>query len=82
LQEQLLDKEQQQFLLGGSSVDQVVAAGRSLATAQYAEIAALASYSRARVALDQVLGQTLEANHVSVADALSGATTAFTQTRP
>jgi outer membrane protein len=72
LQEQLLDKEQQQFLLGGSGVDQVVAAERSLAMAQYAEIAALASYSRARVALDQVLGQTLEANHVSVADALKG----------
>ena len=72
LQEQLLDKEQQQFLLGGSSVDRVVAAQRSLATAQYAEIAALASYSRARVALDQVLGQTLEANHVSVDNALQG----------
>ena len=82
LQEQLLDKEQQQFLLGGSSVDQVVAAERSLATAQYAEIAALASYSRARVSLDQVLGQTLQANHVSVDDALSGAATAFTETRP
>jgi outer membrane protein TolC len=72
-EEQLLDKVQQQFLLGGSSVDQVVAAQRSLATAQYAEIAALASYSRASVALDQVLGQTLEANHVSVGDALKGA---------
>jgi hypothetical protein len=59
-----------------------VAAGRSLATAQQAEIA-LASYSRARVSLDQVLGQTLEANHVSVADAFSGAATAaITEMRP
>jgi outer membrane protein len=72
LQEQLLDKEQQQFLLGGSSIEEVVAAERSLATAQYAEVATLASYSRARVGLDQVLGQTLEANHVSVEEALSG----------
>ena len=72
LQEQLLDKEQQQFLLGGSSIEQVVAAERSLATAQYAEVATLASYSRARVGLDQVLGQTLEANHVSVEEALRG----------
>jgi outer membrane protein TolC len=72
LQEQLLDKEQQQFLLGGSSIDQVVEAERSLATAQYAEVAAIASYSRARVGLDQVVGQTLEVNHVSVDDALKG----------
>jgi outer membrane protein len=72
LQEQLLDKEQQQFLLGGSSIEEVVAAERSLATAQYAEVATLASYSRARVGLDQVLGQTLEANHVSVEEALRG----------
>ena len=72
LQEQLLDKEQQQFLLGGSAIDQVVSAARSLAMAQYAEVAALGAYSRARVALDQVLGQTLEVNHVSVEDALRG----------
>jgi outer membrane protein TolC len=72
LQEQLLDKEQQQFLLGGSAIDQVVVAARSLATAQYAEVAALGAYSRARVALDQVLGRTLEVNHVSVEEALKG----------
>ena len=72
LNEQLLEKEQQQFTLGGSAIDRVVAAQRSLASSQYAEVAALASYSRARVALDQVLGQTLEANHVSVEDALKG----------
>ena len=71
LQEQLLDKEQQQFLLGGSAIDRVVAAARSLATAQYAEVAALGAYSHARVALDQVLGRTLEVNHVSVEDALA-----------
>jgi outer membrane protein len=70
LQEQLLDKEQQQFLLGGSAIERVVTAARSLATAQYTEVATMAAYSRARVALDQVLGQTLEVNHVSVEDAL------------
>jgi outer membrane protein TolC len=71
LQEQLLDKEQQQFLLGGSAIDRVVAAARNLATAQYTEVAAMAAYSRAHVALYQVLGQTLEVNHVSVEDALN-----------
>ncbi|MBV9401194.1 MAG: TolC family protein [Bryobacterales bacterium] len=73
LEEQLLDKEQQQFLLGGSAIENVVAAARSLAAAQYAEVAALGGYSRARVALDQVLGQTLEVNRVSVDDALGAA---------
>jgi outer membrane protein TolC len=72
LQEQLLDKTQQQFLLGGTALENVVAAARSLATAEYAEVATLGGYSRARGALDQVLGLTLEANHVSVEDALRG----------
>jgi outer membrane protein TolC len=75
LQEQLLDKVQQQFLLGGTTIESVVAGARSLATAQYAEVAALGAYSRARVALDQVLGQTLEVNHVSVNDAFEGKST-------
>ncbi len=72
LQEQLLDKVQQQFTLGGTTIDGVVGAARSLAAARYTEVAMLASYSHARVALDQVLGQTLEANHVSLDDALKG----------
>jgi hypothetical protein len=32
----------------------------------------MSAYSRARVALDQVLGQTLEANNVSIDQALKG----------
>ena len=38
----------------------------------YAEIAALVAYSNARVALDQTLGTTLEENHVSIQEAVSG----------
>ena len=72
LQEELLEKEQQKFTLGGSTLNDLITAQRALADAQSAEVAALATYSRARVALDQVLGETLDVNHVSVDEALQG----------
>jgi outer membrane protein len=72
LQQNLLDKERQKFALGSSTIDLVIAGERVLSAAHYAEIAALSAYSRARVALDQVLGLTLETNHVSVDEALKG----------
>jgi outer membrane protein TolC len=72
LQQDLLDKERQKFALGSSTIDLVIASERTLSAAQYAEIAALTAYSRARVALDQVLGMTLESNHVSMDEALKG----------
>jgi len=72
LQHDLLEKERQKFALGSSTVDLVIAAERTLSAAQYAEIAALTAYSRARVALDQVLGLTLDKNHVSIDEALKG----------
>ena len=72
LQFDLLEKERQKFSLGSSTIDLVIAAERTLSAAQYAEIAALSAFSRARVALDQVLGLTLESNHVSVGEALAG----------
>jgi hypothetical protein len=72
LQEQLLGKEQQKFLLGASTINNVVVVQRSLATARAAEVAALSTYSRARVSLDQVLGETLEKNNISVGEALEG----------
>jgi outer membrane protein len=75
LQEQLLEKEQQMFSFGTATITDVVNSRRSLLTAQLAEVTALASYSRARVALDQTLGETLEVNHVSVDEALAGRVT-------
>jgi outer membrane protein len=72
LQEQLLEKEQQKFSLGASTVNQLVLVQRSLAAARIAEVVALSTYSRARVSLDQVLGETLEKNNVSVGEALEG----------
>jgi outer membrane protein len=72
LQEQLLEKEQQKFQLGSSTLNDVIAVQRSLAAARSIEVAGLTTWSRARVSLDQVLGETLEKNHVSVNEALGG----------
>jgi len=72
LQRDLLEKEQQKFALGSSTIDLIIAAERALSAAQYVEITALSNYSHARVALDQVLGTTLETNHVSVEESLKG----------
>jgi len=72
LQEQLLEKEQELFSFGSATMNDVVASRRTLLNAQLTEVAALASYMRARVGLDQTLGETLEANHVSVDEAMNG----------
>ena len=72
LQEQLLDAEQRRFRLGASIPYNVTLQQRDLITAQSAEVAALDSYSSARIALDQTLGTTLEVNHVSIGEARSG----------
>ncbi|HUA21236.1 MAG TPA: TolC family protein [Bryobacteraceae bacterium] len=70
LQEELFQKEQQLFSFGSASIDDVVAAQTALVAAQETEVLTLSAYSHARISLDQVLGQTLETNHVSVDDAL------------
>jgi outer membrane protein len=74
LQQDLLEKEQQKFRLGGSTIDLVLAAQRAFISAQYAEIQALSIFSRSRVGLDQTLGTTLDQNHVSVEEAMKGET--------
>ncbi|MBV8475261.1 MAG: TolC family protein, partial [Acidobacteria bacterium] len=72
LQEQLLDAEQKRFSLGASTTFLVVQQQRDLALAQSTEIAALVAYSNARVALDQVLGTTLETSHITIEEAKNG----------
>jgi outer membrane protein TolC len=72
LEQQLLDAEQKKFSLGASTTANVVQQERDLATAQSSEVAALVAYSNSRVSLDQTLGTTLETNHVTVQEALSG----------
>jgi outer membrane protein len=72
LEQQLLEAEQKRFSLGASTTFLVVTQQRDLATAQSNEIAALVAYSNARVSLDQILGTTLDENHISIQEALAG----------
>ena len=72
LQQQLYDAEQRRFTLGASIPYNVIQQQRDLVAAQASEVSALASYSYARVALDQTLGRTLEANGVTIGEARSG----------
>ena len=70
LLEELLDKSQQAFSFGAATISDVQAAQSALVAAQETEVTTLSAYSHARISLDQVLGQTLEVNHVSVSQAL------------
>jgi len=72
LQSDLLNATQQMFNFGTATIANVVAAEASLLTAELTEVSALSAYSDARVSLDQVLGETLERNHISIDDALPG----------
>jgi outer membrane protein TolC len=72
LQEELLAAERKKFAYGISTFNDVILDQRALVTAQISELTAMANYAHARVALDQVLGETLEKNHISVDEALSG----------
>ena len=70
LLEELLEKSQQSFSFGAATTSDVEAAQVALVAAQETEVGTLAAYSHARISLDQVLGQTLEVNHVSMGQAL------------
>jgi outer membrane protein len=72
LNEQLLLAEQSRFAFGNSSLNNIILAQRALGAAQSAETNARAAYAHARIALDQVLGETLEVNHLSLDEGLSG----------
>jgi outer membrane protein TolC len=72
LQQQLLIAEQKKFALGASTTFLVVQQQRDLSAAQATEIADLVAYSNARISLNQTLGTTLEAAHVSIQDAQQG----------
>jgi outer membrane protein len=71
LQEQLLEKAQQSFSFGANNISDVEAAQTALVGAQETEVATRSAFSHARISLDQVLGQTLDVNHVSVEQALN-----------
>ena len=72
LQEQLLAAEQEKFSSGLSTFNNLIADQRLLVTSQISEVNAKASYAHARISLDQVLGETLSKNHISLDEALAG----------
>jgi outer membrane protein len=72
LSQQTFDADKKKYELGAGTPYQVVQDQRDLASAQSSEAQAMANYSHARIALDQALGRTLEVNHVSMDEAISG----------
>jgi outer membrane protein len=72
LQEQLLDAEQKKLPQGSTTQYNIIRQQQDLVAAQSGEIGALVAYSNARIALDQAMGTTLEANGVSIEDARNG----------
>ncbi len=72
LQQQTLDADKKKYTLGASTVFQVVTDQQALAAAESTETQSLANYSHARIAFDQAMGTTLDVNHISIAEALSG----------
>jgi outer membrane protein len=72
LQEQILEDDRKKFAFGTATFNNLIADERTLVAAQIAEVGAISAYQRARVSLDQVLGQTLEANQVSLDDGIQG----------
>lgn len=70
--EQSLKAEQSRFLYGVSTVALVIQAQKDLAQYQSAEVQAMANYTHARIAFEQSVGSTLDVNHVSFDEALSG----------
>lgn len=82
LQEELLEKTQQSFSFGAATISDVEGAQTSLVAAQETEVASASAYSHARIALDQVLGRTLDVNHISVEQALNTPRTAPRAAKP
>jgi len=72
LAQQTLEAEQNRFRFGESTIAAVVQAQRDLANDQSAEVQSMANYTHAKIAFDEALGQTLDVNHISMGEAMSG----------
>jgi outer membrane protein TolC len=73
LQEELYQSENRKFQLGASIPYNVIQQQRDVINARLAEVQAVVAWTNAKVALDQVLGRTLEVNHVILPEAVAGA---------
>lgn len=72
LRDEMVEAERKRFALGSSTIFQIIQAQRDLSAARTNEVNALSSYQAARLGLQQVTGQTLKANSVSLEEAYSG----------
>jgi len=72
LSQATFDADKKKYDLGAGTSYQVVQDERDLASAQSSELQAEANYSHARIALDQAMGRTLDVNHISLDEAISG----------
>ena len=72
ISQQTLDSEANRFKFGESTIAQVVQTQRDMATAQDAEVQAMANYTHAKIAYDEAVGQTLETNRISMQEVVAG----------
>ncbi len=72
LQQQLLEGEQKKFALGESTSYNVIQQQRDLARAKASELSSLVTFQTARINLDSIAGTILEANDVTLSDAMAG----------
>ncbi len=75
LQDQVLAGERRKYELGTSSILNVVIVQRDTTTREVAEVEARSQYIKARTALDNVLGRTLEVQNVDIGQAKNGIVT-------
>ncbi len=73
LAEQSLEAERNRFQYGAvPDATLVIQAQRDLAADQTAEVQAMANYTHAKIAFDDAVGRTLDANHITMSEAISG----------
>jgi outer membrane protein len=72
LSQATFDGDQKKFQLGATTSYQVVQDQRDLSSAESSEMEALANYSHARINYDQAIGDTLEANQITIEEAKTG----------
>jgi outer membrane protein len=73
LAEQSLEAEQNRFKYGAvPDATLVIQAQQTLATDQSAEVQAMANYTHAKIAFDETVGNTLDANHITMTEAVRG----------
>lgn len=70
--EQKTDAERKKLAAGLSTSYNVILVERDLFAAQLAEVQARDVYAKAKVALDQAMGVTLDTNHINLDEALKG----------